>query len=110
MLSRRAFMMSTAAAVANAAVARAQSAPQPTVLKLERRTIEVNGKPASVFGIRQPDGTDGLTTAVGKTFRVRVENRIEEASLIHWHGVTPPLATGWRPQRFRAGHTAGWQR
>jgi FtsP/CotA-like multicopper oxidase with cupredoxin domain len=90
MLSRRAFMMSAAAAVANAAVARAQSAPAPTVLQLERRTIEVNGKPASVFGIRQPDGTDGLTTAVGKTFRVRVENRIEEASLIHWHGLTPP--------------------
>jgi FtsP/CotA-like multicopper oxidase with cupredoxin domain len=27
---------------------------------------------------------------VGKRFRVRLENRIEEPSLIHWHGLTPP--------------------
>jgi hypothetical protein len=64
----------------------------PTVLRLERRDIEVNGKSASVFCIRQPDGTFGITTDVGKPFRVRVENHIEEPSLIHWHGLTPP----WR--------------
>ena len=50
----------------------------------------MNGKPASVFGIRQPDGTSGLVTDVGKRFRVRVENRLDEPSLIHWHGLTPP--------------------
>ena len=60
------------------------------MLRLQRRTIEVDGKPASVFGILQPDGTQGLTTEVGKRFRVRVENRIDEPSLIHWHGLTPP--------------------
>ena len=60
------------------------------MLRLERRTIEVNGKPASVFGIRQPDGTFGIRTEVGKRFRVRVENQIDEPSLIHWHGLTPP--------------------
>jgi multicopper oxidase len=60
------------------------------VLRIERRDIEVNGKPASVLGIRHPDGTFGITTDVGKPFRVRVENHIEEPSLIHWHGLTPP--------------------
>ena len=60
------------------------------MLRLQRRGIEVNGKPASVFGIRQPDGTFGIRTEVGKRFRVRVENRIDEPSLIHWHGLTPP--------------------
>ena len=59
---------------------------------VERRTIEVNGKSASVFGIRQPNGTFGIITEVGKPFRVRVENGIDEPSLIHWHGLTPP----WR--------------
>ena len=78
-------------------LARAQNsadsaAAAPTILRLERRDIEVNGKPASVYGIRQPNGTFGLTTEVGKPFRVRVENRIDEPSLIHWHGMTPP----WR--------------
>ncbi len=35
-------------------------------------------------------GTFGITTDVGKPFRVRVENGIDEPSLIHWHGLTPP--------------------
>jgi FtsP/CotA-like multicopper oxidase with cupredoxin domain len=69
--------------------AKAEDTP-PTALRLERRTIEVNGKPASVFGIRQPDGTPGITTEIGKRFRVRVENHIDAPSLIHWHGLTPP--------------------
>ncbi|HEX4568912.1 MAG TPA: multicopper oxidase domain-containing protein, partial [Dongiaceae bacterium] len=96
MFSRRAFMMSAAAITGAGGLAtclapgRAAADGPVTVLKLQRRTIEVNGKPASVYGIRQPDGTDGLTTAVGKTFRVRVENGIEAPSLIHWHGLTPP--------------------
>jgi FtsP/CotA-like multicopper oxidase with cupredoxin domain len=62
----------------------------PTILRLERRSIEVNGRAASVFAIAQPDGTFGIRTQIGKQFRVRVENRINEPSLIHWHGLTPP--------------------
>ena len=100
MLSRRAFLVSAlATSTVVPAVARAQTTPQaglggssapPTVLRLQRRNIEVNGKPASVFGIEQPDGTFGIRTDVGKRFRVRVENKIDEPSLIHWHGLTPP--------------------
>ena len=96
MLSRRAFLLSTlAASTALPDLARSQTGSRgddasPTVLRLERRSIEVNGKPASVLGIRQPDGTVGIRTEVGKRFRVRVENRIDEPSLIHWHGLTPP--------------------
>jgi FtsP/CotA-like multicopper oxidase with cupredoxin domain len=97
MLSRRAILAGGAAALAaSPIVARAQTAagaaPPPTILKLQRRDIEVNGRTASVYGIRQPDGTFGLTTEVGKPFRVRVENGIDKPSLIHWHGLTPP----WR--------------
>jgi FtsP/CotA-like multicopper oxidase with cupredoxin domain len=98
MLSRRALLLSAAAASATLpTLTRAQAAPQesgaataPTVLRLEHRNIEVNGKPARVYGIRQPDGTFGIRTQVGKQFRVRVENQIGEPSLIHWHGLTPP--------------------
>jgi FtsP/CotA-like multicopper oxidase with cupredoxin domain len=68
----------------------AENAKPRTVLELQRRNIEVKGKAASVFGIRQPDGTLGITAAVDRAFRVRVENRIDEPSLIHWHGLTPP--------------------
>ncbi|HLX98840.1 MAG TPA: multicopper oxidase domain-containing protein, partial [Roseiarcus sp.] len=96
MLSRRAVIAGGAAALAAPPIPTwAQTdgaATAPTILRLERRTIEVNGKAASVYGIRQPDGTFGLTTEVGRPFRARVENRIAEPSLIHWHGLTPP----WR--------------
>ena len=50
----------------------------------------MNGKSASVFSLDQPNGTPGLVTEVGKTFRVRVENGIDQPSLIHWHGLSPP--------------------
>src|SRR6516165_3768986 len=97
MLSRRAFLLSTLAASASGTLARAQPAPRasasnapPTVLRIERRGIEVNGKPASVLGIQQPDGTFGIRTHVGDRFRVRVQNTLNEPSLIHWHGLTPP--------------------
>src|SRR5712691_1995951 len=92
MLSRRTVIVG--ALTASASVRPIAQAQNPTaggtVLHLQRRSIEVNGKPASVFGIRQPDGTFGITTDVGRPFRVRVENRIDEPSLIHWHGLTPP--------------------
>ncbi len=103
MPTRRAFMLGAAAATALAAPATTlaqTTAPtttntdangaSTTILRLHRRSIEVNGKPASVYGIRQPDGTYGLTTKIHNPFRVRVENQIDEPSLIHWHGLTPP--------------------
>ncbi len=102
MLSRRAVILgglaasaavpATAGAQTSAAEGSLGGAALPSVLRLQRREIEVNGKPASVFGILQPNGASGLVTDVGNRFRVRVENGINEASLIHWHGLTPP----WR--------------
>ena len=72
MPTRRAVMVS---ALASAAIppggAQAADDPQaaaPTVLRLIWRTLEVNGKPALVYGIRQPDGTAGITTRVGDRF------------------------------------------
>src|SRR5580658_3168977 len=98
MLSRRALLAGGVSCLTTPSIlARAQNSSDsagagPTILRLARRDIEVNGKTASVYGIRQPNGTFGLTTEVGKRFLVRVENGIGEPSLIHWHGLTPP----WR--------------
>jgi FtsP/CotA-like multicopper oxidase with cupredoxin domain len=100
MLSRRTVIVGTLAAPASLRrIAQAQNPPAggpggdvapKTILQLQRRNLEVNGKPASVYGIRQPDGRFGISTDVGKRFRVRVENQIDEPSLIHWHGLAPP--------------------
>jgi len=73
MLSRRALLL-TAAAASTLVPALAHSQPAPsarpgggsepqTVLRLLRRTIEVKGKSASVYGIQQPDGAFGLRTS-----------------------------------------------
>ena len=71
------FVTAARAQIPPAGVPDANSA-RPTILELGPRGIEVSGKAASVLAIRQPDGTFGISTKVGKPFRVRVENKIDE--------------------------------
>jgi FtsP/CotA-like multicopper oxidase with cupredoxin domain len=90
MLTRRNFLASALAASSVSFAAAESPRPAPTVLRLVRRSIEVNGKAAEVFGISQPDGFLGLDAETGGVFRVRLENHLDSPSLIHWHGLTPP--------------------
>ncbi len=98
--SRRRFLAATAtAAVWGSAgllpvpLSRALAAtPAPPRLVVERRTLEVLGRPATVFGIRRPDGRPGLLLDPGERFRVDLENRAGEDTILHWHGMTPPYA------------------
>lgn len=101
MLSRRSALFSTFAACVGlrprswaqpAPAATGDGAAPVTILRVQRRILEVNGKPASVLGVHQPNGVRGLTTEVGQQFRVRVVNDLDAPTLIHWHGLTPP----WR--------------
>jgi len=101
MLSRRNFLAGTLA-IGAASRLHAQAAT-PRRAADERRDIEVNGKIASMLRIRQPMEPSDYHR-VGKPFRVRVENHIEEPSLIHWHGLTPPgskMGSGISDPRFR---------
>jgi len=59
-------------------------------LAIVRRTIEVNGRAASVFGLRQVDGTPGLRFRAGDAFNVLLRNETAEPTIVHWHGLTPP--------------------
>lgn len=61
-------------------------------LAVTSRVLDVNGKPAKVFGLVQPDGTPGLTFDAGADFDVLLANETAEPTLIHWHGLTPPWA------------------
>ena len=90
MITRRRLIQSAAAlAAVRPEFLRAQEL-EPTILKLQRRTLEINGKAASVYAIRQPNGQEGLSMEFGAPFNVRVVNELNEPSLIHWHGLTPP--------------------
>ncbi len=66
------------------------AAGTPVELSAVRRTIEVNGKAASMYGLERPDGIWGLQARKGDRFRVRLTNRLEVETLVHWHGLTPP--------------------
>jgi FtsP/CotA-like multicopper oxidase with cupredoxin domain len=61
-------------------------------LKIVRRTLEVKGKAASVYGIEGPGGKPGLKLEPGQAFRIRLNNQSDVSSVIHWHGQTPPHA------------------
>ena len=74
--------------IAWASPARAQQTPID--LQITNRTIEVNGQPASVFGLTGPGGKPGLTLEAERPFDVRLVNNSNEATLVHWHGLTPP--------------------
>ncbi|MCW6511720.1 multicopper oxidase family protein [Lichenifustis flavocetrariae] len=93
-ITRRALLAGAGALAATGSVVRAStvraSEATSTVLTAGRRTLDVNGRPASVFGLRQPDGTAGLFTEVDVPFRVTLRNEIGVDTLVHWHGLTPP--------------------
>ena len=97
-LSRRQFLASGAAATLAGALptslvlGRSAVAAPATTIQAGTRVIEVHGRPATVFGLTQPDGSPGLAAESGERFRVRLANRTAEETLIHWHGLTPP----WR--------------
>jgi FtsP/CotA-like multicopper oxidase with cupredoxin domain len=59
-------------------------------LVAETRVLEVNGRPARVFGLTGPDGRPGLRLAAGERFRDDLENKTGARTLVHWHGQLPP--------------------
>ncbi|MDA8253090.1 MAG: multicopper oxidase domain-containing protein [Rhodospirillales bacterium] len=62
-----------------------------TDLSVVRRTLDVNGKPAAVFGIVRGDGAPGVSLELGERFAVDLRNRCGEPTIIHWHGQAPPV-------------------
>lgn len=54
------------------------------------RTLEVNGKAATLMGLEQANGKTGLSLTVNQPFNVLLENKLSEPTAIHWHGLHPP--------------------
>ncbi len=89
-LSRRSLLAGTASLALAPGVAKAAGGQK--ILQLTSHVIEVGGKPATRYAVSQPSGARGLTLDEGETFDVRLENKLEVLSGLHWHGLNPP----WR--------------
>jgi FtsP/CotA-like multicopper oxidase with cupredoxin domain len=61
-----------------------------TKLRAAMRSIEVNGKAASVMGLEQANGKQGLSFDVNQPFDILLENKLPVPTAIHWHGLHPP--------------------
>lgn len=90
-MNRRSFLKAGAASVLYAACS-----PLPVwanaslALSASTRTLDINGRAATVFGLIGPDGRPGLILDQDQGFRVELHNTLGEETLIHWHGLTPP--------------------
>jgi FtsP/CotA-like multicopper oxidase with cupredoxin domain len=61
-----------------------------TTIQATKRTLEINGKAATVMGLLQPNGAQGMSSVVNDPFQVRLENKLPVPTAIHWHGLHPP--------------------
>ena len=90
-MNRRHFLkLSAAGALAPLMHAPALAQAPATALRAVKRTLDVDGKAASVFGLLRDNGAPGLALGPGERFNVRLTNNADEPTIIHWHGLTPP--------------------
>jgi FtsP/CotA-like multicopper oxidase with cupredoxin domain len=92
-LNRRQLLaLGAQAVVAGAAARRVRAETVPRfAIDLQSRVLEVQGRAAKVFGIAVDGKAGGLYTRFGPDFSARVHNALAEETLIHWHGLLPPI-------------------
>jgi FtsP/CotA-like multicopper oxidase with cupredoxin domain len=98
-ISRRELLstgIAVAAAAATPPLCPAIAATGEQRLTATTRTLDIDGRPARVFGLIGPGGKPGLTLAPDEPFRVDLANTTDVPTIIHWHGQTPP----WKEDGF----------
>ena len=61
-----------------------------SVLTVDSRSLDINGKAARVFGLIGPNGQHGLSFVEGQQFSVSLVNKLSDPTIVHWHGLRPP--------------------
>jgi FtsP/CotA-like multicopper oxidase with cupredoxin domain len=97
-LTRRQIILASGVALAATIpllpIPRTTAGPETRAAKLRltagTRTLDVNGKPARVFGLIGPNGKPGVTLSPGDRFDVDLVNEAGTSTIIHWHGQLPP--------------------
>ena len=89
--SRRGFLAASSASLLGATLPLpGMAAPERRSLFATTRTLDIDGRAATVMGLLNASGQKGLTFDEGYAFSVRLENQLGEPTLIHWHGQIPP--------------------
>ena len=91
-LTRRSFMATSALAAASLGLPRGAWAAthKPLLLTATSRTLDIDGRAATVWGLVNAQGGSGLTLDPGQRFRVDLTNALDADTIIHWHGQIPP--------------------
>ncbi|MDO9641282.1 MAG: multicopper oxidase domain-containing protein [Pseudotabrizicola sp.] len=93
-VTRRHFLTAAAVLATSPGLSRtafAQDA-QGMTLRATTRTLDINGRPASVYGLENAAGGQGLILDPGQRFTVDLTNDLDVETIIHWHGQIPPNA------------------
>ena len=93
-LTRRSFIATTALTTASFGLPRGAWAGthQPLLLTATSRTLDIDGRAATVWGLVNAQGGIGLTLDPGQRFTVDLTNALDVDTIIHWHGQIPPNA------------------
>jgi len=90
-LTRRGFLAASAAMAATTTLPHlAFALDTPLSLTAVTRVIDVGGRAATVMGLTNGTGKQGLILDPGQRFRVELTNALQEQTIIHWHGQIPP--------------------
>lgn len=90
-ISRRRFLATTSAALAAVSLPQLSMAGAPRhSLTASTRTLDINGRTATVFGLENAAGGQGLILDPGERFSVALTNALDQDTIIHWHGQIPP--------------------
>ncbi len=77
-------------------IAPARAAPPTLRLTAASRSLVINGSEASTLALATGDGKVARFSR-GERFNATLENRLDEPTLVHWHGLTPPSAQDGTP-------------
>ncbi len=91
--SRRGFLAAGAATLAATQFPVRAFGQAAATLRLAatRRTLDIDGRAATVFGLAGPGG-QGLVLDPGQRFRIDLDNDLPVPTIVHWHGQIPPNA------------------
>lgn len=93
-VTRRHFLTAVAVLATSPGLSRtafAQDTPGMT-LRATTRTLDIDGRAASVYGLENAAGGQGLILDPGQRFIVDLTNDLDIETIIHWHGQIPPNA------------------